>query len=46
MLGVDLTADQLEAIAALGAYWGIEVDTDVDVADELSGGDDEMSRRP
>jgi hypothetical protein len=42
MLGVDLTADQLEAIVELGAYWGIEVDTDVDGTDESSGVDDEM----
>jgi hypothetical protein len=37
MLGVDLTADQLEAIAELGAYWSVEVDTDLDDANESSG---------
>ena len=42
MLGVDLTANQMDAIAALGAYWGIEVDTDVDGTDESTGVDDEM----
>jgi hypothetical protein len=34
MLGIDISADQLAAIAELGAYWGVEVTCDLDDAAE------------